>query len=143
MEIWQRQYQNSLFLYKTAGSIEKQEQCLLNSTSTIQTSTCSHIVPIGTILKSYWFYPMTLFDNRTNLYSFRTGMNRCLVSLFVLQFWIHSLYVKNWRAKSDKIQRFMPTVCIIIYIVMIFMSTMKQIYLIKVHKIKYFKGYLP
>jgi hypothetical protein len=59
-------------------------------------------LPIGTIVQSYRFYPMTLFDDKTSLYSF-------------------------------------GTVCAVIYIIMISILTMKQIYLIKVHKLKYFK----
>jgi hypothetical protein len=59
-------------------------------------------LPIGTIVKSYRFSPMTLFDDRTSLYSF-------------------------------------GTVCAVIYMVMICILTMKQIYCIKVHKMRYFK----
>jgi polycystin 1L2 len=59
-------------------------------------------LPTGSIVASFRFSPMTLFDSRNSLYSF-------------------------------------GTVCAIIYLVMIFVLTMKQIYRIKVTKCKYFK----
>ncbi len=61
-------------------------------------------LPVGSIVKSSRFYPMTLFDSRNSLYSF-------------------------------------GTVCALIYLVIIFLITMKQIYLIKIHKMKYFKRF--
>jgi hypothetical protein len=59
-------------------------------------------LPTGSIVTSYRFSPMSLFDSRNDLYSF-------------------------------------GTICAILYLVMIFVLTMKQIYNIKVHKLNYFK----
>ena len=60
------------------------------------------ILPTGSIVTSYRFSPMSLFDDRTSLFSF-------------------------------------GTICAIIYLVLIFILTMKQIYRIKVEKWQYFK----
>jgi hypothetical protein len=59
-------------------------------------------LPTGSIVKSYRFYPMTLFDDRIRLYSF-------------------------------------GTICAVIYIVMVFVLAMRQVYLMKIHKVSYFK----
>jgi hypothetical protein len=60
------------------------------------------ILPTGSMVKSFNFYPMTLFDGRNSWFSF-------------------------------------STVCALIFLVMIFILTLKQIYNIKIHKLKYFK----
>jgi hypothetical protein len=41
-------------------------------------------------------------------YVYIFGRSCCLVSIFLRQFWIHSLYFQNWRTKSDTRQRFLP-----------------------------------
>jgi polycystin 1L2 len=60
------------------------------------------ILPTGSIVTSYRFAPMTLFDDRNSLFSF-------------------------------------GTICALIYLALIFILTMKQIYRIKVNKWSYFK----
>ncbi len=65
------------------------------------------------------------------------GRNRCLVSLFVLQFWLHSLYVRNWRTKSDTRQRFMPGVslCIIIFFTFLHLKLNLNYFLSKIYSL--------
>jgi hypothetical protein len=58
-------------------------------------------MPTGSIVKSFRFSPMTLFDSRNSLFSF-------------------------------------GTICAIIYLIMIFALTIRQIYVISVQKMKYF-----
>jgi hypothetical protein len=62
------------------------------------------ILPTGDVLSSFRFYPMVLFDDRTNLYSF-------------------------------------VTIAAVIYLVMVFILSFKQIYRIVIHKMKYFKQF--
>ena len=47
----------------------------------------------------------------TNFYHKKShGMNRFLVSLFVLQFWTCQLCFQNWRTKGNTRQRFLPPI---------------------------------
>jgi polycystin 1L2 len=62
------------------------------------------IVPTGSVIMSYRFYPMTVFDERSSLFSF-------------------------------------TTIAAVIYLVMVFMLLLKQIYNVKIHKLEYLKQF--